>query len=306
MDKKEIKTVSIEHFKEKKDLLDYCENDVIVMKNKNIPHDIPEQFKLDCFILIFCYQGKMTININSKEYILNQSNCAVLLPNSIVHPIHSKKQAYEESNTLASLIGFSSTFLKNVAQFKKETWNIIFQLYQNPILPVNKLSSYKFYLYKEMAKTLISEKPHPYREEILKHFFASIFCEMIAEISKILPQQERIFPTGRRSDWIFRKFIDLVLNDDGTHRSVAYYADKLCYSPKHLSCIIKEVSGRPPLKIINEHAMNKIKHQLKHSDMSMKELADYFDFANPSFFGKFVKQNLGMSPQQYRHSKEEE
>jgi AraC-like DNA-binding protein len=51
--------------------------------------------------------------------------------------------------------------------------------------------------------------------------------------------------------------------------------------------------------------MEQIKFQLNHSDMSMKELADYFDFANPSFFGKFVKQHLGMSPMQYRALKEE-
>ena len=39
--------------------------------------------------------------------------------------------------------------------------------------------------------------------------------------------------------------------------------------------------------------------------MSMKELADYFEFTNPSFFGKFVKMHIGMSPMQYRITSED-
>ena len=75
-----------------------------------------------------------------------------------------------------------------------------------------------------------------------------------------------------------KKDIEKVTEDNGTHRSVAYYADQLCYSPKYLSTVIKKVCGKAPLTLINEHAMEQIKFQLKHSDMSMKELADYFDF----------------------------
>lgn len=104
----------------------------------------------------------------------------------------------------------------------------------------------------------------------------------------------------------FRKFLERVAEDDGTHRSVTYYADLLCYSAKHLSTVVKKISGKAPLSIINEHAIEQIKYELKHSDMSIKEIADHFDFVNPSFFGKFVKQHLGMSPLQFRNSEEKE
>ena len=102
--------------------------------------------------------------------------------------------------------------------------------------------------------------------------------------------------------YIFRKFLEKVSEDDGTHRSVSYYADILCYSPKHLSTVVKKISGRTPLSIINEHAMECIKYELKHSGKSIKEIADQFDFPNQSFFGKFVKNHIGMSPLQYRIS----
>jgi AraC-like DNA-binding protein len=124
---------------------------------------------------------------------------------------------------------------------------------------------------------------------------------MLSEISKLFPKEgTELSNRANRGNWIFRKFIELVMKDDGSHRSVAYYADKLCYSPKHLSTVIRQVSGRSPLSIINAHAIQQIKIQLERSDKTMKELTDEFNFANPSFFGKFVKQHMGMPPQQYR------
>ena len=128
---------------------------------------------------------------------------------------------------------------------------------------------------------------------------------MLAKLFENIPLTSTPKILNDRSTQIFRRFVEKVTEDNGTHRSVAYYADQLCYSPKYLSTVIKIVCGKAPLALINEHAMEQIKVQLKHSDMSMKELADYFDFANPSFFGKFVKQHLGMSPMQYRALKEE-
>ena len=108
-----------------------------------------------------------------------------------------------------------------------------------------------------------------------------------------------------RSTIIARDFIQMVNADNGSHRSVSYYADRLFYSPKYLSSTIKEVTGKSPIQIINEHAVKEIKHKLKYTDMSIKEIADYFDFPNPSFFGKYVKTHLGMTPLQYRLTAEE-
>ena len=45
--------------------------------------------------------------------------------------------------------------------------------------------------------------------------------------------------------------------------------------------------------------------RLKHSDKSIKEIAEEFNFPNQSFFGKYVKSYLGMSPARYRNTKEE-
>ena len=109
----------------------------------------------------------------------------------------------------------------------------------------------------------------------------------------------------KQSDYILCKFFEMLSKDNGIHRSVGYYADALCYSPKHFSKVIKQACGRTPLDLINENAIEHIKYRLKHSDKSIKEIAEEFNFPNQSFFGKYVKSYLGMSPARYRNTKEE-
>ena len=89
------------------------------------------------------------------------------------------------------------------------------------------------------------------------------------------------------------------------HRSVSYFANELCYTPKHFSKVIKQACGRTPLDLINETTVEHIKYRLKRSEKSIKEIAEEFNFPNQSFFGKYVKVYMGISTAIYRSRKEE-
>ena len=177
-------------------------------------------------------------------------------------------------------------------------------LYKSPIFPINRTASYKMYLYKELLLTLIKEETHVYSKQTRRHHLRGMICEMFALLNQLVPEHIRKNINRTRSTYVVRDFVELVNADDGSHRSVSYYAERLCYSAKYLSTIVKEITGETPLQIINKHAIQQIKYRLKYSSLSIKEIADSFDFANPSFFGKFVKTHTGMSPQQYRTSDE--
>ena len=46
--------------------------------------------------------------------------------------------------------------------------------------------------------------------------------------------------------------------------------------------------------------MKAIEKYLRRSNLSIKEISELLGFPNLSFFGKFTKSHLGMSPTQYR------
>ena len=44
------------------------------------------------------------------------------------------------------------------------------------------------------------------------------------------------------------------------------------------------------------------KTQLRTSQMTVQQIANYLNFPNPSFFGRFFKKHTGMTPKAYRLS----
>ena len=122
-------------------------------------------------------------------------------------------------------------------------------LYKNPIFPINRTASYKMYLYKELLLTLIKEKPNAYSKQTRRYHFSGMICEMFALLNQLVPDHIRKDINRTRSTYIVRDFIEMVNADDGSHRSVSYYANRLCYSAKYLSCVIKRTTGKNPLQI---------------------------------------------------------
>lgn len=108
-----------------------------------------------------------------------------------------------------------------------------------------------------------------------------------------------------RIDYLFKQFMDLLSNHFMQERSVRFYASKLCITSKYLSMAVKQASGKTPTAWITEKVINEIKHRLRHSQATITEIAFEFNFCNISFFGKYFKAQIGMSPLHYRMSNED-
>ena len=291
--------LGLERIAEHPELISYMDENIAVIDNLSdfVESDM-DVIKTDCLFIVFCQEGSLMLHFNGEQQLLHKDHCAILPPRSILRKANHKKPY------MLKIVAFSQSFIKTTLVTTKETWDIMQYLLKHPIFPVKKGRSYKMYLYKELLLLLIQEKQHAYSKQTRRFHLAGLLCEMMAEISKLIPDEHRKDITYNRGNSITRDFIDLVNADNGSHRSVSYYADRLCYTAKYLSTIVKQTTGKGPLQIINEHAIEEIKFQLKHSEMSMKEMADFFDFPNASFFGKFVKEHTGMSPLQYRTTEE--
>ena len=207
------------------------------------------------------------------------------------------------------LAGFSTRFLQRILKIEKDTWDTAIHIHNNPVKSVNRESNNTIFKhYGDLILAKINDEPHCYHKAVVQHLFAAIFCEMMGYLNKEIADSEKAkLPKEgiKQADHILRKFMELLSKDNGMHRSVTYFADALCYTPKHFSKVIKQACGRAPLDLINETAIEHIKYRLKHSDKSIKEIAEEFNFPNQSFFGKYVKGHLGTSPIRYRSTKEE-
>lgn len=84
-------------------------------------------------------------------------------------------------------------------------------------------------------------------------------------------------------------------------RTVAEYAAKLFVTPKHLSKIVKEETGKNASDFIDEMLMMEISALLKYTLLSISEIAYQLDFTDPSHLTKFFKKHKNITPQKFRN-----
>lgn len=97
-------------------------------------------------------------------------------------------------------------------------------------------------------------------------------------------------------------FIKLVHVYYTQERSVSFYAAKLFISPKYLSLLVKEVTGKSAARWIDEFVLMEAKNLLRFSGKNVQQVAYSLNFSNQSSFGKYFKHLTGMSPTEYQKS----
>lgn len=101
---------------------------------------------------------------------------------------------------------------------------------------------------------------------------------------------------------IFLNFLDCVEQHCKTQREAAYYASELCITPKYLSDVCRKVSEVSALDWIKYYTIHELTKVLKDFSLTIAEASDSMNFKSPSHFSRMVRELLGVSPSEYRHS----
>ena len=246
--------------------------------------------RLKAGIFVLCVEGNLRASINLTEYTLKPNDFITLMPGSIIQFCEQK-----ESFRL-SFIGFSSEFMDCVNMIKS-TMSALPTIYENPIISLSEdradfINDYFHLLERVQAK----EKS--INREMVKH----ILLTMIHGISYLYQGKSWPNKITTRSDEIHKKFIQLVMKNYTSKRQTAFYASQLSISPQHLCMIIKQKTGRSVSDIIADMIIMDAKSQLMATDLTIQEISYSLNFPNVSFFGKYFKRYVGVSPQKFRNS----
>ncbi|MFD2717197.1 helix-turn-helix domain-containing protein [Hymenobacter monticola] len=156
----------------------------------------------------------------------------------------------------------------------------------------------------EMAALLHSieqkyEAPHAYREEILR----SLIQILLHETAPIYSAQHVSTKAKQtRSQLIATGFKQLVSSHYATERSLGFYADKLCITPKHLAETVKEATGKRAVEWLAEAVLLEAHVLLQNPALTIAQIADTLHFADQSTFGRFFRKSAGVSPVAFRQA----
>ena len=134
-------------------------------------------------------------------------------------------------------------------------------------------------------------------ESLVRAFYFEI-CNLLD--ARVQPTSQS--QTQTRAYTIFDQFIRLVSAHYKNERSVEWYSSEMCLTPKHLSEVVKQVSGRTAGQWITTLVIIEIKSMLTNTSLSIKEITDEMNFPNQSFLGKYFKNVEGISPTDFRRN----
>lgn len=142
-----------------------------------------------------------------------------------------------------------------------------------------------------------SSKCRSLEVELIKAGGQALFYELLM----IYYTNRPMHPVQRtQKDIIFQRFIVDLFNHYRAEREVLFYAERQNLSARYFSSVVKEKSGRSVLQWIIQMVISEAKQLLECSELSIKEIAVRLNFCTQSFFGKYFKQYVGMSPKEYR------
>ena len=204
------------------------------------------------------------------------------------------------------MIWFSRSELWNIDIYKSISISSdLSQLKLHPVLhltddEVQLLDTY-FQLLCERMKTTTFELAN----EIIRSLFGTMLLEFLSIMRRNAEHETKKDQQEKNNSSLHKRqiaddFIKLVEMSDGRIRRVDEFASQLNVTPKYLSTVLKEVMNRRPSTFIMNYTMKAIEHRLRFTDMTMQEIANDLRFPNPSFFGKYCKEHLGMTPMEYR------
>jgi AraC family transcriptional regulator, transcriptional activator of pobA len=160
------------------------------------------------------------------------------------------------------------------------------------------------------------------KESDIQHI-TDIFTKAIYESQQELPESEeviralldllliqckRIYPIQNQADSntkgniLVKRFKQSIEQHCRENLSVGQYAELLKITPNHLSETVKAVTGRTSTDLVNDRMLLEIKRMLQHTELSISEIAYLLNFSDQSYFSKYFKKLVGVSPKFIREN----
>ena len=273
---------------------DFC---IVNMKFRRRERTLNFPFRFDGILLVWCIKGRLSVSINLNDYILKENTLFLCVPGNI---FKLNEIISDEEELHYVCIAMSREFAADQKVDVNKTFSNGLSLMDDPSVALSDEESAMIADYIDMMGK-VARSELTYKKESIQSLWTSmiyIFAGVLDNRAKAKDPAE----STNRSRLLFEQFISLVAKYHGQYRNVGFYADKLCLTPKYLSKLIKNATGRSAPEWIDAYVILEAKNMLKYSNETIKEIVYKLNFPNQSVFYKFFKARTGMTPSENRNS----
>ena len=250
--------------------------------------EVPRPWKscrMQCLFFALCTQGEASYTVDGKDSQVKRGDVIIVGEGQVVENFLST----DDCDGIAIMISYD--FFNDIVAGIRDLNTLFLFSRLHPVFSLTERG------YVNTIITKILEPEHHFRRELVSTLMKALIYDMSNVIYRYQMVEKKSFSRG---EVVFFNYIRLVRDHFKQERRVSWYANQLCITPKYLSETIKTISKRTPNEWIDYYVVLELRLLLKNSDKSIKEIAEYLNFPNQSFLGKFFKDHVGVSPSAFR------
>ena len=271
-----------------------------VQQNETLLKMLRYPIRFDGYIIFFLKKGHLRADVNLNTYDIEEHSLLISVPGNIIRVADYREERVKDIELTFVLI--SREFMSGIRIDFLKVFQDSMKLLDNPCIHLDDFQIGIADDYFKLARKIISSPLSKKREIIgslltsLTYMSADILARRIDDARRMGKEKN-----SARLNLVFEQFIALVNEYHNSERGMAFYAEKMCLTPKYLSKLIKQASGRSAPEWIDSFVILEAKNMLKYSGMTIKEIVYKLHFPNQSVFYKFFKAHTGMTPSEYRN-----
>ena len=256
--------------------------------------------RLDAFLILFCISGKVRLSVNMKEFTMEKDQVALLIPGFIGQVVNVGEAEREDIHYV--LVGVTRRYLSTLHLDLNRIFSEGTALLDSPCVRLSPEEKTIATRYLDLASAVLASEV-PNKRDCIGSLISSLLYLSQGVFNARLDRARRE-PVARsgRADEVLNRFLHLLADYHTRARNVAFYADKLCLSPKYFSKLIKTASGRSAPEWIDTYVVLEAQNYMKYSGLSIKEIVFRLNFSVQPALNKFFKSHTAMTPAQFRKS----
>ena len=250
-------------------------------------HDNPVKIDIPCLFL--CLDGEMQLDINLQSYRFNREHLLCFIAPCACR-IVSRSPGFRCVGLL-----LSKSFWRQLVLAERTLGKIAIR---DAFIAVNDDEHGRLTRFYELLCLCADAPGLRDSADTLYPLILGMFCQ----VRNICRRLEDTATPASHSEKIFYDFLDLLHTHYRKQRRVSFYAGELSLTPRHLTTVIRLVSGRSAARWIEEYIVLEAQILLRNSPMAIKEIAYGLGFNEQSLFSKYFSRVSGSSPESYRRS----
>lgn len=247
--------------------------------------------KFDFFVIMNHIAGRIKFKVDMEEYEVKKGGHIITCAPGQIISLESVADDFD-----AHILILSQRFIESLLVYMNGSIPFRFDMRRQVVIDCSEQEMKMQNVFVQAVRYVLSNKENPFRLQMAQHVMMAIFYA--SDKPRQMGGKGEALRTN--ADVLSKQFLELVKENFRNERQLKFYAERMCITSRYLSRVVKECTGSSAADWIERYVVLEARALLKSTNMTIQQVSDELNFPSQTFFGKYFKRRVGMSPKEYR------